>query len=97
VLKREKPFVFLTGFDRGLAEPFIPFWPGSTTCPLLSAAIFYNMQLFVEVMPALSRVGSVFGVRRWFCSGELAEELWFKRQHRPGLNSMDLGVSQSER
>jgi hypothetical protein len=54
VLKREEPFAFLTAFDRGaLAVPFIPFWPGSTTRPLLSAAIFYGMQLSMEVMPAL--------------------------------------------
>jgi hypothetical protein len=55
VLKRLNPLAAFTGFDRGaFAEPFIPFWPGSTGRPLLSAAIVYSMQFSREVMPASS-------------------------------------------
>jgi hypothetical protein len=54
VLKRLNPFAFLTGFDAGaLACPFIPFLPASTGRPLLSAAIFYSMQLSERSRPAL--------------------------------------------
>jgi hypothetical protein len=45
-----------------LAEPFIPFWPGSTTRPLLSAAISYSMQLEEEEVPA-SRVALILVLR----------------------------------
>jgi hypothetical protein len=84
VLKRLNPFAVLTGFDRGaLAEPFIPFWLGSTGRPLLSAAIFYSMQPSGEVISA-SRVALDPPLRRGECGevlGELCRErLWLKRQ-----------------
>ncbi len=54
VLNRLDPFASLAGFERGaLACPFVPFLPGSTSRPLLSAAILYGMQLSTRVRPAL--------------------------------------------
>jgi hypothetical protein len=78
VLKRLNPFTFLTGFDRGpLAEPFITFWPGSTTRPLPSAAILLQHASFRRGDSSFEgRLGSVLGEEgRWWNSGELAEEL----------------------
>lgn len=40
------PLVFLTGLGLGaFACPFMAFFPGSASFPLLSTAIFYRMQL----------------------------------------------------
>lgn len=78
VLKRLNPFTFLTGFDLGpLAEPFITFWPGSTTRPLPSAAILLQHAGFRRGDSSFEgRVGSVLGEEgRWWNSGELAKEL----------------------
>jgi hypothetical protein len=53
MLNKLKPFCFCADFDLGAtACPFIPFCPGSAALPLLSAAIFYNMQVLIDAGPA---------------------------------------------
>ena len=53
MLNKLKPFCFFADFDLGTtACPFIPFCPGSAALPLLSTAIFYSMQVFMDAIPA---------------------------------------------
>ena len=51
MLNKLKPFCFFADFDLGAtACPFIPFCPGSATLPLPSTAIFYSMQVSIDVV-----------------------------------------------
>jgi hypothetical protein len=62
VLKRLKLLFgfFTTGFGFGpLACPFIPFFPGSASLPLLSTAIFYCIQLSKGSLPTGRRTSKV--------------------------------------